>query len=66
MPHKRKVREIEGTSQLSIAERAYLDTRTKAINAAMRRAAKAAADRARATGTKLYFVRNGKVVAESP
>lgn len=43
-----------------------LDARTKGINAAMRRATKAAAARARAAGTKLYFVRNGKVVAEAP
>lgn len=43
-----------------------LDSRTKAINAAMKRAAKAAATRARAAGTKLYFMRNGKVVAEKP
>ena len=43
-----------------------LDARTKGINAAMRRAAKAAADRARATGTKLYYKRNGKLVAETP
>jgi hypothetical protein len=43
-----------------------LDARTKGINAAMRRAGKAAAARARATGTKLYIVRNGKIIAESP
>ena len=43
-----------------------LDARTTAINAAMRRAAKAAAARARAAGTKLYVMRDGKVVAESP
>lgn len=43
-----------------------LDTRTKAINAAMRRAAKTAAIRARAAGTKLYVMRNGKIVAETP
>jgi len=43
-----------------------LDSRTKAINAAMRRAAKTAATRARAAGTKLYVMRNGKLVAESP
>jgi hypothetical protein len=43
-----------------------LDARTKGNNAAMRSAAKSAADRARATGTKLYFVRNGKLVAETP
>jgi hypothetical protein len=43
-----------------------LDARTKAINAAMRRAAKVAAARARAAGTKLYVLRNGKVVAETP
>lgn len=43
-----------------------LDARTKAINAAMRRAAKVAATRARAAGTKLYVLHDGKVVAESP
>jgi hypothetical protein len=43
-----------------------LDSRTRAINAAMRRAAKAAAARARATGTKLYYKRDGKLVVESP
>ena len=43
-----------------------LDTRTKAINAAMRRASKVAAARARTAGTKLYVIRNGKVVAEKP
>ncbi len=43
-----------------------LDARTKAINAAMRRAAKAAAATARATGTKLYYKRDGKLVAETP
>lgn len=43
-----------------------LDARTKAINAAMRRAAKVAAARARSTGTKLYYKRDGKIVAESP
>lgn len=43
-----------------------LDARTKGINAAMRRAAKAAEVRARATGTKLYYVRNGRLVVESP
>jgi hypothetical protein len=43
-----------------------LDARTKGIKAAMRRAAKAAAERARAAGTKLYVVRNGKIVAETP
>lgn len=43
-----------------------LDARTKAINAAMRRAAKTAASRARAAGTKLYVLRDGKVVAEAP
>lgn len=41
-----------------------LDARTKAINAAMRRAAKTAAVRARAAGTKLYVLRDGKIVAE--
>lgn len=39
---------------------------TKTINAAMKRAAKVAAARARAAGTKLYVLRNGKVVAENP
>lgn len=43
-----------------------LDARTKGINAAMRRAGKAAAARARATGTKLYVMRKGKIVAETP
>ena len=43
-----------------------LDARTKGINAAMRRAAKVAAARARAAGTKLYVLRNGKLVAETP
>jgi hypothetical protein len=43
-----------------------LDSRTKAINAAMRRAAKAAARRARVAGTKLYVMRNGRVAAEIP
>ena len=38
--------------------RTKLDARTKGINAAFRRA--------RAAGTKLYFVRNGKLVAETP
>jgi hypothetical protein len=45
---------------------AKLDARTRGINAAMRRAAKAAATRARAAGTKLYYKRRGKLVAESP
>lgn len=43
-----------------------LDARTRGINAAMRRAAKAAAARAKATGTKLYYKRDGKLVAETP
>ena len=43
-----------------------LDPRTKAINAAMRRAAKSAAATARATGTKLYYKRNGKLVVATP
>jgi hypothetical protein len=43
-----------------------IDPRTKAINAAMRRAAKVAAARARSAGTKLYVIRKGKLVAESP
>lgn len=43
-----------------------LDDRTKAINAAMRRAVKTAAARARAAGTKLYVMRDGKIVAETP
>lgn len=43
-----------------------LDPRTKAINVAMRRAAKAAAARARSAGTKLYVIRKGKLVAETP
>jgi hypothetical protein len=41
-----------------------LDARTKGINAAMRRATKVAAARACAFGTKLYFMRDGKIVAE--
>jgi len=45
---------------------AKLDARTKGINAAFRRATKVAAVRARSAGTKLYFVRNGKLVAETP
>ena len=43
-----------------------LDPRTKGINAAMKRASKVAAVRARAAGTKLYVMRNGKIVAETP
>jgi hypothetical protein len=43
-----------------------LDARTRDINAAMRRGAKAAAARARAAGTKLYYKRDSKLVAESP
>jgi Arc/MetJ family transcription regulator len=43
-----------------------LDSRTKAVNAAMRRAAKTAASRARAAGTKLHVMRNGKLVSEKP
>jgi hypothetical protein len=43
-----------------------LDPRTKAINAAMRRAARTAARRARHTGGKLYVMRGGRVVAEAP
>ncbi len=43
-----------------------LDARTKGINAAMRRAAKSAAARARATGPKLSFVRYGKLIVQSP
>ncbi len=43
-----------------------LDARTKAITAAMQRAAKVAAARARVTGTKLYYKRDGKLIAESP
>ncbi|MDB6115345.1 MAG: hypothetical protein JWQ62_2290 [Lacunisphaera sp.] len=43
-----------------------LDARTRGINAAFRRAAKVAAVRARAAGTKLYYKRDGKLVAESP
>ena len=43
-----------------------LDARTRGINAAFRRAAKVAANRARAAGTKLYYKRNGKLVVESP
>ena len=43
-----------------------LDARTKGINAAMRRAAKAAVIKARIHGTKLYVMRNGKIVALDP
>ncbi|MBI2813010.1 MAG: hypothetical protein HYX71_01850 [Opitutae bacterium] len=43
-----------------------LDARTKAINAAMHRAAKVAAAPARTAGTRLYVIRNGKLVAEKP
>jgi hypothetical protein len=43
-----------------------LDARTKAINAAMRRASKAAAEKAKQYGTKLWVIRNGKLVGESP
>ncbi len=39
---------------------------TKTINAAMRRAAKTAEARARSAGTKLYVIRKGKLVAETP
>ena len=42
------------------------DARTRAISAAMRRAAKDAAVAARAAGTKLYLRRAGKLVALSP
>ena len=43
-----------------------LDARTRGINAAMRRAAKTAAARARAAGTKLYYKRNGKLIVATP
>lgn len=43
-----------------------LDARTMGINAAMLRAAKAAVKMARAHGTKLYVMRNGKIVALDP
>lgn len=43
-----------------------LDARTKGINTAMRRAAKAAVIKARVHGTKLYVMRNGKIVALDP
>jgi hypothetical protein len=43
-----------------------LDARTRGINAAFRRAAKVAAVRARAAGTKLYYKRDGKLVAATP
>jgi hypothetical protein len=49
----------------SVASR-RLDPRTKAITAAMRRVAKRAEATARATGTKLYHVRDGKLVVERP
>ena len=48
------------------APTAKLDARTRGINAAFRRAAKVAAKRARAAGTKLYYKRDGKLVAEAP
>jgi hypothetical protein len=51
---------------MKTSARIKLDARTKGINAAFRRATKVAADRARAAGTKLYFVRDGKLVAENP
>jgi hypothetical protein len=47
-------------------KRRALDACTKGINAALRRATKVAAARARAFGTKLYFMRDGKIVAEDP
>lgn len=43
-----------------------LDPRTKAMLAAMRRAAKTARATARATGTKLCYMRDGKIVSEAP
>lgn len=43
-----------------------LDARTKGINAAMRRAAKVAAARARAAGTKLWIMRDGRIVGVNP
>ena len=43
-----------------------LDARTRGINAAMRRVAKTVTARARAAGTKIYYRRNGKLVAETP
>lgn len=43
-----------------------LDSRTKAMLAAMRRAAKTARITARTTGTKVCYMRAGKIVAESP
>lgn len=43
-----------------------LDPRTKDMLAAMRRAAKTARATARATGTKLCYMRDGKIVAERP
>jgi hypothetical protein len=43
-----------------------LDTRTKAINAAMRRAFKSAVRTARLHGTKIWLVRKGKTVGLNP
>ncbi len=43
-----------------------VDLRTKAITAAMKRVAKRVESTARATGTKLYHVRDGKLVIERP
>jgi len=48
------------------SKKPILDARTKGINAAMRRAAKVAAARAREAGTKLWFMRDGKIVGENP
>ena len=51
---------------MKTSARPALDPRTKAINTAMRRAGKTAARRARAAGTKLYVMRAGRIVAETP
>ncbi len=43
-----------------------LSARTRGINAAMKRAAQTAATRAKAAGTRLYHIRDGKIIAERP
>ena len=48
------------------SQKPILDARTKGINAAMRRAAKVATACARTAGTKLWFMRDGKIVGENP
>lgn len=51
---------------MKTASSSRIDARTKAITAAMRRVAKRVESTARATGTKLYHVRDGKLVVERP